>query len=66
MYMYTPSFIYKYITNCQKNLIENYPARKYKLSKIKNRNKNITTVITISLNVSKMTNTMKKPNQIQF
>lgn len=51
--MYTPSFTYRYITNHQKSLIENDPTRKYSLSKLKNGNKNITTVITKSFNVKK-------------
>lgn len=53
MCMYTPSFTYRYITNHQKSLIENDPTRKYSLSKLKNGNKNITTVITKSFNVKK-------------
>lgn len=61
--VYIPLFTYMYIRNHHKNLTENYPARKCNLSKMKNGNENISSVVIKHFNVNKM---KKKKSKFSF
>lgn len=53
MGVYIPLFTYMCIRNHRKSLTGNYPARKCNLTKMKNGNKNISSVITQHFNINK-------------